>query len=455
MLAGILLHEVLDSSVLKNRQEAIAGLKDEIELIREFFATGSMQDDSDTDLAILREWIDEPLFYSKKIFYRVLANVLPAATFFSIGLAIFLPFFRGLAIGLSILQLMIVGGRLSHTAKEHNRIGKRLTMLKKYGKLLNIIERGSFTGKIMTDLKDRLISGDTSAAVSIRRLSKLVSAFDNRLNILAAIFLEGFLLWDVQCMIRLERWKTRKGKRLMEWIDAIAKFDAYASLANFAFNHPGFNFPEISDTTILEAQSLGHLLIPPEERITNDFAIRNGGEFCIVTGANMAGKSTFLRTVVTGMVLAMAGVPVCAGKFVFKPMLLYSSMRTSDSLNKHESYFYAELKRLNEMLGRMRKGEPLFIVLDEILKGTNSTDKQLGSRSVLRQIIELRGTGIIATHDLELTTIEKDFPERIKNMCFEIEIEGAQIKFDYKLREGVTTKMNAMLLMKQMGIIPD
>jgi DNA mismatch repair ATPase MutS len=177
------------------------------------------------------------------------------------------------------------------------------------------------------------------------------------------------------------------------------------------------------------------------------------GTFVLITGANMSGKSTFLRTIATTMILAMTGAPVCASGFRFRPMKLFSSMRTNDSLNKHESYFYAELKRLKELLDQMRSGEKLFVILDEILKGTNSTDKQKGSKEALRQIMELNGTGIIATHDLELTKIADEYPGRIRNVCFEIDIDKAKISFDYKLRDGVTTKMNALLLMKQMGII--
>lgn len=169
----------------------------------------------------------------------------------------------------------------------------------------------------------------------------------------------------------------------------------------------------------------------------------------------MAGKSTFLRTVVTNLVMAMTGAPVCAKSFIFKPVRIFSSMRTSDSLNKNESYFYAELKRLKEMLDRLKKGDNLFIILDEILKGTNSIDKQKGSRAALKQILKYNGTGIIATHDLELAGIESEMPERIKNLCFEIEINKTDISFDYMLKKGITTKMNASLLMQQMGIIEE
>ena len=167
----------------------------------------------------------------------------------------------------------------------------------------------------------------------------------------------------------------------------------------------------------------------------------------------MAGKSTFLRTVGINLTFAKAGLPVCAETFKFMPLKLFTSMRTSDSLTENESYFYAELRRLKEIITKLEKEESLFIILDEILKGTNSVDKQNGSFKALEKIIHLNGTGIIATHDLALTSIADKFPDKIKNQCFEIEIDNAKISFDYKLYDGVTQKMNAMLLMEQMGII--
>lgn len=256
-------------------------------------------------------------------------------------------------------------------------------------------------------------------------------------------------------MLRLEKWRKNRGKLFKEWINQLSEYDALISLSTFAFNHPAYVYPGFSDTKILEARQLGHFLIPSNQRVCNDFSISRKGEFIIITGANMAGKSTFLRTATTNLILAMTGAPVCAEHFIFRPMPILSSMRTSDSLNKNESYFYAELKRLKEMLDRLKDKEDLFVILDEILKGTNSIDKQKGSRSALKQILKHNGTGIIATHDLELAKIEKEFPERIRNLCFEIEINKADIAFDYKLRKGITTKMNALLLMQQMGILEE
>jgi len=453
VLAGFLSNEELDPELISGRQNAVKELALMPKIMQEFRASGRINSEDPGDNETLLNWIKIPEYYGKKPFMLILANILPAITLSALVISIFIPSLVGLGIGLFLLQLFIIGSRLRHTSQHHQMIGKRLEILNKYHALVSVIEKGNYAGKELTRLAGILYSGEASATRSIAELTKIVKAFDSRLNMLAAVFLEGLLLWDIQCMIRLERWKRKQGSHMKEWIDAIATFDALASMSVFAFNHPTYSWPEFSTDPGLNTKGLGHMLIPAEERVCNDFQISSEGEFIIITGANMAGKSTFLRTVVTNMILAMAGCPVCATEFRFRPMALFSSMRTSDSLNKHESYFYAELRRLKELLDRLHKGEKLFVILDEILKGTNSKDKQKGSRAALTQIIELGGTGIIATHDLELAAIEKEFPEKVNNQCFEIEIDKASISFDYKLLPGITTKMNALLLMEQMGII--
>lgn len=451
--ARLLSNETLNSSSIENRQTAIKELVEIQDELQNFRATGTIHQDSEDDLNLINEWISKKTYFTRTSFFSILAITMSVVTLCSVIVAVFIPFLYGLPIILYILNLIIVSWNLKRTNEEHNLIGKRLNSLKKYAALIKILEHKKFQSTVLKRITDELISGQLSAARSISRLSRVVSAFDNRMNLLAASFLEGLLLWDIQCMIRLEKWRSHEGISFNRWITALAEFDALASLAIYAFNHKEYAFPEIVKTPVIEAINLGHILIPDNERICNDFCILQKGDYVIITGANMAGKSTFLRTVATSMIIAMTGAPVCASAYRFFPMSIFSSMRTNDSLNKHESHFYAELKRLKESLDRLRNGEKLFIILDEILKGTNSYDKQKGSYAAMEQIIKFGGTGIVATHDLELAKIEKKYPEKVKNLCFEIEIDQAKIYFDYKLKEGITTKMNASLLMQQMGII--
>ncbi|NOX46905.1 MAG: DNA mismatch repair protein MutS, partial [Chlorobi bacterium] len=219
-----------------------------------------------------------------------------------------------------------------------------------------------------------------------------------------------------------------------------------------SFNNPEAEFPQVKNSDyIFKAEELGHPLIPKVERVDNEVGVKVKG-FSIITGANMAGKSTYLRTIGVNLILGMIGAPVCGRGITISPIQLYTSIRTDDSLQKNESYFYSELKRLKAIIDELKKGTKLFIILDEILRGTNSKDKHAGSEALLKQLIDLKASGIIATHDVALGNLEKSFPEHIKNRCFEVDINGSVLSFDYKLRDGVSKNMNATILMREMGI---
>lgn len=228
-------------------------------------------------------------------------------------------------------------------------------------------------------------------------------------------------------------------------------FDAYNSLGNFTFNHPEFVFPKITNANeVIKAKGLGHPLLNKYKRVDSDVTINNE-QFFIVTGANMAGKSTFLRTVSLHIVMANVGLPVCAKASTYNPIKLITSMRTSDSLTDDSSYFFSELTRLKFIVDTI-KTEPYFIVLDEILKGTNSTDKAIGSRKFVEKLVATNATGIIATHDLSLCEIEQEL-SAVKNYYFDAEIIDDELHFDYTLKEGICKNMNASFLLKKMDIV--
>ena len=292
------------------------------------------------------------------------------------------------------------------------------------------------------------------AGEAIQDLNQILAMLDQRNNILLAIPLNAFLLWDILYTRKLQAWQERYKDVLPHWLSTIAELDALCSLTNVHFNHPEFAVPSLKaeGEDYLTMHGAGHPLLSPKGRVDNDFVLKQEGQFVILTGANMAGKSTFLRTVGVNLILAHAGAPVCAKHMTLKPLKLFSSMRTTDSLQKNESYFFTELKRLKAIVDQLESGEALFIILDEILKGTNSKDKEQGSRAFLEKLLELKATGIVATHDLSLCTMMDEFPDRIRNMRFEIEIDDAGIHFDYLLRDGVCQNLNATFLMKQMGI---
>jgi len=336
----------------------------------------------------------------------------------------------------------------------HNILSKKHNYLSSIAKILEVFDKEQFDSVILKNIKRNLAEGDVSAIASLHKLTRLIQTFDSRMNILVSFVLNGLLLWDFHTVTKLEKWKQQYGKQFLQWLEMAGEVDAFISLGNFAANNSLFVFPLISESEVVfHASELGHPLIESEKRVNNDFSITHSGLISIITGANMAGKSTFLRTVAVNYILAMTGAPVCASAMIFRPLKVFTSMRTTDSLSHNESYFYAELKRLKQLKLRISTGEPILFILDEILKGTNSADKSLGSHLFLKRLVEMGGTGFIATHDISVGEMEKEFPESIVNKCFEIDIDGELIKFDYKLKDGIAFRMNAALLMKQMGIL--
>ncbi|PKP28971.1 MAG: DNA mismatch repair protein MutS [Bacteroidetes bacterium HGW-Bacteroidetes-18] len=322
---------------------------------------------------------------------------------------------------------------------------------KQYHKLLNEIETASFDSQILKEKQLEIQTESQKASVIFAKFSKILDAFDQRNNLIIAFFGNAFLLRDLKLTHNLEKWMESYKTKVADWIHVIAFFDAQNSLANFAFNHPNYVFPEIAHhKNVIAAQNLGHPLLKVLLRVDNDFSIENQ-QFFIVTGANMAGKSTFLRTVSLAIVMGNMGLPVCATEFKYSPIKLITSMRTSDSLTDNESYFFSELKRLKFIVDEI-KNEDYFIILDEILKGTNSTDKAIGSKKFVHKLVSSKATGIIATHDLSLCEIEKEMLE-VQNYYFDAEIINDELFFDYKLKEGICKNMNASFLLKKMEII--
>lgn len=326
---------------------------------------------------------------------------------------------------------------------------------KQYHKLLNEIENCNFSSDILIKKQRSIQTESQKASVIFAKFSKILDALDQRNNLVIAILGNAFFLRDLQHANKIEKWIELYANKVETWFKVITFFDAQNSLANVTFNHPEFSFPKInSDNKIITAKNLGHPLLKVSQRIDNNFTIDNQ-QFFIITGANMAGKSTFLRTVSLSIVMANIGLPVCAESFEYTPIKLITSMRTSDSLADDESYFFSELKRLKFIVDKINpesSGEKYFIILDEILKGTNSTDKAIGSKKFVQKLVASKSTGIIATHDLSLCEIENDLTQ-INNYYFDAEIINNELFFDYKLKNGICKNMNASFLLKKMEIV--
>lgn len=454
ILAGWLLDPYELRNDIVPMQEAVRELAAKREWRQKFMAHGLGKPLDDNEIRSLEEWLEGDGDSITPHFKRVVYSILPAAaiTAFVLLVAGIIPFSAFLLVFL--VNLLLVGISLSKTNRIHEMVSRKHHFLTSFGQLVSAFEDEQFTSGLLSSVKEKLCSDEGSVAGRIRDLDRIIRKFDSRLNIIAGFLLNGFLLWDFQCIMKLEKWRRSAEHKLPLWLSLLGKVDALNSLANHAFNNPGYCYPLITGgAPVLDAVALGHPLLPAETRICNDFSISGKEIVYIITGANMAGKSTFLRTVAVNMILAMAGAPVCARSMSLAPLKLFTSMRTVDSLSHKESYFYAELKRLKILKERLEKGENIFFILDEILKGTNSTDKSLGSRQFLGKLVELGGTGLIATHDISLGEMEQEHPGKVMNKCFEIRIDGENISFDYLLRNGITRKMNAAFLMRQMNIV--
>lgn len=328
---------------------------------------------------------------------------------------------------------------------------KKLDSLKTYSHIFQIIEKESFTSQELINLQQQ-VTTNKSASLAIYQLQKLSNNLDQSQNLLGFAILNPLFFWNVIYAIKIEKWIEENKDNINQWFNTIGEFDSFMSLAIFSYNHPNYIFPKVADNYTFEAKDLGHPMIRREVCVTNDVNITHHPYFLVVTGANMAGKSTYLRTVGLNMVLANMGAPVFAKSLKFYPFHLVTNLRTSDSLADNESYFFAELKRLKMIIDRLQSGEQVFIILDEILKGTNSEDKQKGSIALMKQLIANQGCGIIATHDLILGNLEKEYPNEVKNYRFEADITNEELTFTYKIREGVAQNMNACFLMSKMGI---
>lgn len=377
-------------------------------------------------------------------------------TFFLISVTLFvINYFEIVPFSYIVAWFFVGLGVSGIYLKKVNPLYKKASLakdtFKQYHQLLAQIENQNFTSKILIEKQQLIKTESKDASTIFIEFSKALDALDQRNNMLFGVFANAFGLWDYKQSYKIEKWIAQYKDKVEKWFEVIAFFDAQNSLANYVFNRPLHTFPIINDSSLtIKGEDLGHPLLNVNKRIDNNFSIKND-EFFIITGANMAGKSTFLRTVSLSIVMANIGLPVCAKSFNYSPIKLITSMRTSDSLTDDESYFFSELKRLKFIVEAI-KSDKYFIILDEILKGTNSQDKAIGSRKFVEKLVKLNSNGIIATHDLSLCEITNDLNE-VKNYYFDAEIINDELHFDYRFKDGICQNMNASFLLRKMEIV--
>jgi DNA mismatch repair ATPase MutS len=431
------------------QQEAVQELTALLDFRQHVQAGGMEIKELPDDLQQLKQWLKQPSFlYGKKI-YAALLIVVPPLTVGFVITAFFVSGLKPVAIALALFQWAFLGFHIKKVNAFHEYISRKKNVLEKYGNLLLLLDKNSFKSYKLQQLNVNA----HQAGAAIKKLSSLVNALDARMNFMMNLLVNSLLMYDLQCVYRLEKWKATHAGQLEQWLEAIAETEVLCSWGTFAYNNPAFTYPKIENRLSVAADALGHPLIQ-HDCVVNDVVIGDQQRIQIITGANMAGKSTFLRSIGVNLVLALAGAPVYAKNFHCPIIHLRTGMRTADSLKDHQSYFYAELNRLKSIMDELQQDKPLLILLDEILKGTNSTDKLSGSIQLVTQLLPHPCLALIATHDLALGKLETSHPQAIRNFCFEATIENDQLSFDYKLKRGLAQKMNATFLMKKMGIIP-
>ncbi|GHA70170.1 MutS-related protein [Pontibacter akesuensis] len=397
-------------------------------------------------------WFKQADFFRQNSWLKPLVFILPILTLAAIA-AWFYGFSGWIAVGFLLLQF-ILAYRFTKARDDYYEQSMGIhEAMQSYTRQLQHIEQEQFTAPKLQGLHQQLVSGGVSASTSLRKLSGIIDYFSYRLSTLMAFFLNTILMWDFVWMYRLEDWKEQHLEKLEHTLEVLAELEALASIAAFQHAHPGYAVPQLSEEPFLyEAAAMAHPLIFSVNPVANDFGMQGTGHTIVITGSNMSGKTTFLRTVGINMVLALMGAPACAARLEVAPAQIYTAMRTADNLSENTSSFYAELKRLRVLLELTEQGQPVFYLLDEILKGTNSRDRHLGAMSLIRQLHKRNASGLISTHDLELGAMEQELPGSVENFSFNSDITGDEIRFDYKLTTGICRSFNASKLMQLMGI---
>jgi len=452
-LASILTNEPFDIKDIENRQETIKELSKRLWWRQKLHMECETLYSNNCEEEELIKWSKaRNKFYSRSYIIlgiRLMPFITIALLILAFGLGNISPY---IPIALFFIQAAVIFIGISKRSKQLDLVYKYRNRLQGYTKVLCHIEKGEFNATYLNKLKTSLV--DNSGENTIIRLKQLEVLVERILNRNNAMFIPFniLFLWDYQCLIGLEQWKEKHGSLIEGWIQVIGEVEALSSLANIGYDYPKWVFPSITPkSSILYGKSIGHPLLT-NKRINNDIDIEDPSRILLITGSNMSGKSTFLRTIGVNLILAYAGAPVCAKYMRCSIMSIYTCIRINDNLEKGISSFYSELLKIKSIVEATKEDRQVFFMLDEIFKGTNSHDRHLGAKYLIKQLYKNKAIGLVSTHDLELGVLEKESDGKIRNYHFQESYENNEISFDYILRSGISTTRNAMYLMKMAGV---
>ncbi len=440
-----------DLAAIEKRQEAVKELSPQLAFRQDLEAAG--QELKDENSHELLEWLRSKGAGKISAVQIAVIKLLPFISLFSLIIGELLFQNRVVATLLYAVQIILYGLYSKRSRNLFSKIETQKKNMFTYATLLNQIESTPFSAELLQDQKKRMVnSRGESACKSLKKLAGIVDRAELRFNPAVHFFVNIFTLWDLNCYFSALTWKENNRSSIHHWLQSIGEFEALSSLAQCAFDHPQWTFPTVAEGMTFKAVDLHHPLIPENESVGNSFESDEQNQFSIISGSNMSGKSTFLRSLGITMVLAYCGGPVAAEEFSCGLFNIVTSLRNADAVNKKVSTFYAELLRIRSMLDSVRRGEQTFILIDEIFSGTNSTDRVSGAFTVLKELYESHCIGMISTHDLELCSLSEEKEMSFANYHFREEYDANGISFDYKIRSGPSTSRNALYLMKMVGI---
>ena len=447
------LKDPADADIILQRQIAVQELSADTQWRQHLQALGREKQILFTTKTRLENWVQEKPVFSQFAPWKWLRYLLPFFILSVVTLYIFDIVGSGIFY-LSLLIFAVIAFQINKiVAPIHESLSKITDELEVFSLSIKHIETATFESALLRELQMNFIHQNKEASDEIKQLKKILDKLDLRYNLVLSAPLNILLLWNLQQVLDLEKWKSGHQKNINSWFETLGNLEALTSFATLYFNEPQWVFPSIvPEYFFIDGKEIGHPLISKTKRVNNFIDIKHDGELMLVTGSNMAGKSTYLRSIGVNVVLAMAGAPVCAKTFTVSHVQIISSMRITDNLAESTSTFYAELKKLKTIIEKVNNGERIFILLDEILRGTNSLDRHTGSVALVKQLIKHHAAAIIATHDLDLAKLKDEFPENILNYHFDVQVSNDELFFDYLLKPGVCTSLNASILMKKIGI---
>jgi hypothetical protein len=438
------------------RQQAAKELASLTELREEMALAGMRAGKIDRDLTKFLEWTRKPAEFAKS--GRVIAALAVCLVVVSSSLMVASWTMGGMwtriwmgAVALQVVLMLIVRPRLEPVLAP---VCIQQSPLGTYRDLLALVEDHGFADARLSALRGALVSKSIgSASNQMRRLDRLTGLAAVRHNGIVHVLADVFFMWDVWCAWLIDRWRARVGPRVEAWLDALSELEALAAIATFAAEHPDYAWPKIDDSEPhFEATELGHPLIPADQRVNNDVALDAQTRALMITGSNMSGKSTMLRSMGVAAVLAQAGGPVCARTLTMSSLEVHTSMRIGDALDRGASRFYMEVRKLKDIVDRVDAGETLLFLLDEVLHGTNSRERNIGAKSVVKHLVQSGAVGAVSSHDLGLVELEELTGGRVRNFHFEDHLEEGEMAFDYQMKTGPVSSSNALRLMRMVGI---